>query len=90
MDSVRSDLNEKGYDWNRESQDLTLNRVFWRRTVVRGVEKPPIQNRLDAAGRSLLLEKIHTDLFSFIYQVYNQFLRRNIRSNLFSSIFQIR
>ena len=49
LDSVKCDLNERGYDWNRETQDLALDRVFWRRNVVRGVVRPPLQKRPDAA-----------------------------------------
>src|SRR3978361_913526 len=31
LDSVKCDLNEKGHEWNDETQDLALDRLCWRR-----------------------------------------------------------
>lgn len=36
LDSVKCDLRARGYEWDRETEDLTLDRTKWRR-VVRGV-----------------------------------------------------
>lgn len=41
LDSVKYDLNDRGYEWNSQ----TLDRVFWRKNVVRGSS---FQNRSDA------------------------------------------
>lgn len=30
------DLNDRGYEWSREIQDLALDRVCWRSNVVKG------------------------------------------------------
>ena len=38
LDSVKCDLNERGYDLNREIQDLALDRMFWRRNETQRVK----------------------------------------------------
>lgn len=44
-DAVEDDLIKGGCECNHETQDLALNRVCWRRNVVRGL---PLPNRPDA------------------------------------------
>ena len=33
LDSIKSDLNEKGLEWGVETSRIALNRVAWRRVV---------------------------------------------------------
>lgn len=45
LDSVKSDLRKRGYEWSDETQNLALDRVFWRGNVVKNRVESLFRNR---------------------------------------------